>query len=108
MPEILRLRKSYKEFSAGTLFVLEDKRTQSTKGNCVRVKSLSSMLVTRRSGRLHRPELEIPIGYLDEYKSHTFIVPTINGRERRRKIRKTVRSLRNLTRESEQLPGGYR
>ena len=94
MPEILRLRKSYKEFSAGTLFVLTDSKTQSTKGNYVRVKSLSSMLVTRKSGRLHKPELEIPIGYLDEYKGHTFIVPTINGRERRRKVRKTMRALR--------------
>lgn len=93
MPRILRLSKSYKEFSAGTLFQNLPAASKESQPGMMRVKALSSQLVSKRTGMTRKPELEIPISYLDEYKGHTFIVPAINGRERRRKIRKAMRAL---------------
>jgi hypothetical protein len=91
MQNVLRLNKSYREFSAGTLFLQVEK--DQTEG-MLKVKALSSQLVSKRSGRLHRPELMIPIGYLDDYKSHTFIVPAINGRERRKRTRVVLKAIK--------------
>ena len=91
MTKILRLSKSYAEFSAGTLFQQLEKPNNE---QMIRVKSLSSQLVSRRSGKLHKLELMIPIGYLDDYKGHTFIVPAINGKERRRKTRAAIRAIK--------------
>lgn len=94
MHTVLRLTKSYKEFSAGTLFLqTSDDLSEGTR-EMLKVRTLSSQLVTKRSGQLHKPELMIPIGYLDDYKGHTYIVPAINGRERRRKTRVALRAIK--------------
>jgi hypothetical protein len=95
------LRTSHNEWSAGTRVILTERI-----GDLSNVKLAHS--INHPRGGLYRPEFEIPNDKLMECKSRTFIVPVINGKERRRKVRIAMRHLTALTTESQKLPGGYK
>lgn len=84
MSEVYRMKKGYGALSAGTKVVL---LSTDEKIGTARVKTLSHSGITMQVDN-------VPLDHMEIAKSRSEIVPAINSRERRRKVKKTMREMK--------------
>jgi len=83
------LKTSHEQWSAGTRVSLMEIVSAQEKIGLVKM----CHSINHPRGGLYKPEFEIPLDKLREAKSRTVIVPVINGKERRRKVRIAMRAI---------------